>query len=154
MPQLHDELGQVGLPGGDARGLEGLVHLDLLGGHGLDLDHLRGDLTPLGVHLGRLVAQGVAHQADDDPVGLLGVARPVDGRAGAGEGLLELQQVVVEVPQGAVLDLLAGHPHLLPVGALGDDAGALVADGGHRVVEVLALHGVRELSARRGREGR
>ncbi len=38
MPQLDDQLGQVGLPGGEAGFLEGLVEVDLLGSHRLDLD--------------------------------------------------------------------------------------------------------------------
>ena len=40
--ELDDELGEVGLVGGDAGRLERLVEADLLGRHRLDLDHLVG----------------------------------------------------------------------------------------------------------------
>ena len=40
--ELHDQLGQVGLPRGDPAGGQRLVEPDLLGGHRLDLDHLVG----------------------------------------------------------------------------------------------------------------
>ena len=42
VPELHDQLGQVGLPGGDPGRLQRLVEPDLLGRHRLDLDHLVG----------------------------------------------------------------------------------------------------------------
>ncbi|MGN6090432.1 MAG: hypothetical protein ACTHNT_14210, partial [Actinomycetales bacterium] len=56
LAQLHDQLGEIGLVGADALGLQGFVEADLLRGHRLDLDDLR--LT------GRL------HQIGHDPVGL------------------------------------------------------------------------------------
>ncbi len=65
--KLHDQLGEIGFPGGDARVLERLVEPDLLGGHRLDLDHL--------------VGARLAYQVDDDAVGFVGVTRPMDGRA-------------------------------------------------------------------------
>ena len=64
--ELHDELGEVGLPGGDALCLQGLVEADLLGGHRLDLDDL--------------VDAVAAGDGRDDLAGLVGVARPVDCR--------------------------------------------------------------------------
>ena len=65
---------------------ERLVEVDLLGGHGLDLDHL--------VHA---VALG---DARDDGAGLLGVAGPVDGHPAGLQRGLELEQVLVQVGAG------------------------------------------------------
>ena len=48
-------------------------------------------------------------------VGLGGVARPVHRAAGRGQRRLELEQVLLEVGQGGVLDRGAGEPQLLPV---------------------------------------
>ncbi len=81
--ELDDQLGEVGLGGGDARCGERLVEPDLLGGHRLDLDHL--------------VGAGRPHQVGDDAVGLVAVAGPVHRAAARGHLLLQLQQVAVEV---------------------------------------------------------
>ena len=67
--ELHDQLGQVGLPGRDALGGEGLVEPDLLGHHRLDLHDL--------VDAVRLRDVG------DDAAGLGGVPRPVHHGAAA-----------------------------------------------------------------------
>ena len=100
--ELDDELGEVGLVGVDALGLERLVEADLLGGHRLDLDDLAS----------RRVA---SHRASgDDAVGLVRVGGPVHGAAGRGDRLLQLHQVAVEMAQGVVLDRLPGLPQLLP----------------------------------------
>ena len=69
--ELDDELGQVGLPGGDALGLERLVEPDLGGRHRL---HLHDLVDAVGVGEPR-----------DDRAGLLGVAGPVDGGARTGQ---------------------------------------------------------------------
>ncbi len=66
--ELDDQLGEVGLPRGDALEGQRLVQADLLGDHRLDLHDLV-DLVGLG-------------DVGDDPVGLVGVARPVHGRPG------------------------------------------------------------------------
>ena len=59
-----------------------------------------------------------------------------------------------EVAQRGLLDRGAGEPQLLPVLDLGDDRGALVADGAGGVGEVAPQLGVAERLARGGREGR
>jgi hypothetical protein len=64
--ELHDQLGEVGLLGGDAMLGEGLVEADLLGGHRLHLHHF-GDALAL-------------HDLRDDAVGLGRVAGPVHRR--------------------------------------------------------------------------
>ena len=63
MPELHDELGQVGFGRRDAGRFEGVVEADLLGDHRLDLDHLR--------------RTGCADEIDHDAIGLHRVAGPV-----------------------------------------------------------------------------
>ena len=126
MAQLHDELGQVGLPGGDALFLQVLVEVGLLGGDGLDLDDL---VHPLGLR-----------DLGDDLVGFLGVAGPVHVHPVGLEGFLGLQQVGVEVTPHPVLDLLGGTTQALPVRGLGDAHGALVADRRGGIAHVLALH--------------
>ena len=84
--ELDDELGQVGLVGGDARVGERLVQADLVGGQRLDLDHLAGAGRP--------------DQAGHDGVGLGGVPGPVHGAAAGGDLRLELLQVAVQVGHG------------------------------------------------------
>ncbi len=76
VPELDDHLGEVRLPDVDALEPEGLVELDLLGRHRLDLDHLGG--------------AGGPGDARDDRVRLGGVARPVDHAARGGHRGLEL----------------------------------------------------------------
>ena len=66
---------------------------------------------------------------DDDPVGLGRVARPVDLPARPLHGLLELDQIAVQVPQRLLLDRPPGLAQFLPVRHLGDHGGALGADG-------------------------
>ena len=124
LAELHDQLGEVGLVGGDAGRLERLVQADLLGGHRLDLDHLVG--------AGRL------HEPGDDGVGLVGVAGPVHRAAAGGDLLLERDQVLVEPGHRGGLDRPAGLAQLRPVGHLADDGGPLAADGRRRVPEVGA----------------
>ena len=77
MPELDDQLGQVGLDRRDAGCLERLVEPDLLRHHRLDLDDL-GDA-------------GRQREADHDAVGLVRVAGPVHDAAPGGDGRLELQ---------------------------------------------------------------
>ena len=72
--ELDDELGEVGLEGVDALPLQVLVELGLVGGDGLDLDDL--------------VRAVVLRDPGDDPVRLVGVARPVDDPTGPRHGLL------------------------------------------------------------------
>ncbi len=72
--ELDDQLGQIGLVGGDARHRQRVVQLDLVGGQRLHLDDLAGTFR--------------AHQRGDDGVGLGGVACPVDVPAGALHGCL------------------------------------------------------------------
>src|SRR5690606_24905663 len=122
--ELDDQLGEVGLVGGDAVPGQGLVEPDLLGGHRLDLDDLG--------------LAGGLDQAGDDAVGLGGVAGPVDVAARVRDGLLQLEEVAVEVAQRLDLDGLAGRAQLRPVGELGEDARALVADGVGGFAEVVA----------------
>ena len=57
--ELHDDLGEVGLPGRDAGLLQRLVETDLLGHHRLDLDHLvAGDAGAVVVDV--LVVEGLS----------------------------------------------------------------------------------------------
>jgi hypothetical protein len=65
------------------------LRLDLIRGHGLDLDDL-----------GLAVR---ADDVDDDAIGLVGVTRPVDFAAGGGAGGFELLQVGGQMPQNVVL---------------------------------------------------
>ena len=74
--------------------------------------------------------------AGDDRVRLGGVAGPVDDAAGRGHGPLELLEQRRQVAQDLVLDRRAREAKRLPVGALGDDGGALRPDRGGRPAEV------------------
>ena len=65
-----------------------------------------------------------------------------NGRAARGEVGLQLLEVFGEVVQRLVLGLRTSDPQLLPVLHLGDDRGALVADGAGGVGEVAAQLGV------------
>ncbi len=76
VPELHDEFGEVGLDRADAGSFEGLVQTDLLGRHRLDLHDL-----------GRARC---LHEVDDDPVRLVGIARPVHDAAARNDRRLEL----------------------------------------------------------------
>ena len=78
--ELHDQLGEVGLPGRDALGLS--ASLSPISWVAIDLT-LTTSSTPW-----RLRDVG------DDRVGLGGVAGPVHGRAARGERRLELHEVV------------------------------------------------------------
>ena len=102
--QLHDQLGQVGLDGGDALGLEMFVEADLLGGHRLDLDHF--------------VCTGRPDQFGDNAIGLLGVAGPVHHPAVFGDVALQLLQQFGQPRQHLLFDGTAGQSQLLPVRAL------------------------------------
>ena len=102
--ELDDQLGQVGLDRLDAHMRERLVEADLVGGQRLDLDHFLGP-----------VAGG---DPGDDRVGLGRVLGPVDLPPCPLDRLLELDQVVVEVPERPVLDRPAGLAEGLPVGQL------------------------------------
>jgi hypothetical protein len=139
MAQLHDQLGQVRLHGGDALRLQCVLEVDLLGGHGLDLDDL--------VH-----ALGL-HEPGDDPVGLLGVPGPVDDAAARGDPLLELLEQGGQVRHHLLLQGGAGLAQLGPVRQLPHHACALAADGVGGVVDVGAHLGVAQLGAGRGGEG-
>lgn len=81
--ELDDEFGEVGLVGGDPGLGEGLVEADLLRGHRLDLHHL--------------ALAGGPHEFGDDAVGLGGVARPVHSAARRDDGILQLDEIAVEV---------------------------------------------------------
>ncbi len=128
--ELHDQLGEVGLVGGDPGLGQRLVEADLLGGHRLDLDHLG--------------LAGGSDQAGHDLVGLGGVRRPVHVAARAGDRLLDLEQVAVEVAQRVVLDRLARRAQLGPVGQLLDHGRPLGADRVRRLAEVVPELGVLE----------
>ena len=69
--ELDDQLGQVGLDGGDAFGVEVFVEADLLGGHRLDLDDFAG--------------AGGPDQPGDDSVCFIGVAGPMHHAAASGD---------------------------------------------------------------------
>ncbi len=123
MPELDDQLGQVGLVGRDARAGQRVVEADLVGDHRLDLDHLGGT--------GRL------DQPGDDPVRLGRVPRPVHRAAAGGDLLLQLLQVAS--PGRAMvscLDRLPGRAQFLPVRHLADHGGSLGPDGGRGLAEV------------------
>ena len=141
VPELDDHLGEVGLPDVDPLLAERLVELDLLGRHRLDLDDL-----------GRAV---VMDDRCDDRVRLGGVARPVDGAAGRGDGRLELHEERGQIAHDLVLDRRPGEPEVLPVGPLGDGRGALRPDRVGRPAEVRPELLVRERGPRglRGRAG-
>ena len=124
MPKLDDEFCEVSLPGCDPSILQGLIEFDLLGGHRLDLHHL---VRALG-----------AGEVDHDLVRLFGVPGPVDGDASLRHGLLRLDEILVQMPPKAVLDLLAGDPQFLPIAHLGGADGALATDDGGGVPQVLA----------------
>jgi hypothetical protein len=97
--ELHDQLGEVGLPGRDPHLGQRLVEADLLGGHRLDLDHLGGARRP--------------DQVGDDAIGFGGVPGPVHVPAAGGHLRLQPQQVLVESGQRRVLARRAGCPELL-----------------------------------------
>ncbi len=125
---LHDHVSEVGLVGGDAGVFESRVELDLVGGHGLDLDDF-------GVRIAFAV---LADEPDSDGVGFVGVAGPVDGAAGGGAVALEVEEIVVEVGEGVGLDGAGGIAELLPVGHLFYAEGALVTDDVGGVMDVAA----------------
>ena len=83
--QLNDEIRQIGLVRRDAGGFERRVELRLIGGHGLDLDDFR-----------LLVA---LYDADDDSIGFIRVAGPMNFAAGRRAGLFELLEVRVQIAQ-------------------------------------------------------
>jgi hypothetical protein len=114
--ELHDQLGKVGLPRGDARCLERLVELDLGRGHRLDLDDLIDAMR--------------AHDTGDDLVGLRGVPGPVHDPAGLGDHHLQVGQGLLEAVHRVLLERLARLAQLLPVGDLLDHLSALVPDRG------------------------
>ena len=91
--ELDDQLGQVGLDRLDAGPGQRLVQADLVGRQRLDLHHL---LRPV-----------ARDDPGDDPVGLGGVARPVD-LAPARDRRFELEEVGVEMAERPVLDRAAG----------------------------------------------
>src|SRR5215211_7894235 len=92
-----------------------LVELCLVGRYGLDLDDLFRAL--------------LSYDPRDYAVRLLSVACPVDLASGAGHGLFELQQVLVEVAHDALLEGASGLSEPFPVRHLIDGGGALAADG-------------------------
>ena len=117
-------------------GFERHVQPRLVGGHGLDLDDLR---LPCALDDG-----------DDDAVGLVGVARPVD--VAAGRGAAAPRTASGSRRDGAACAALiwrAGVAQRLPVGHLADDARALVADDVGRVADVAAQLRVRRAAASR-----
>jgi hypothetical protein len=138
MPELDDQLGQVGLERLDPLRGERLVQPDLVGDHGLDLHGL-----------GRA---GRPDEPGDELVGLGGVPRPVHGAAAGADLGLQLLQVPVQPGHGPLLDGLPGVPQLLPVGDLGHDRRALGADGPGGAAQVGAQLAVAQRPPRRGRE--
>ena len=132
--ELHDQLGEIGLERLHACATERLVEPDLVGRHRLDLDDLLDALRE--------------HEPGHDLGRLRRVARPVHDTAGARDARLELLEVVVQMPEGAALDRLAGEAQLLPVGQLGDHLPALGADRVGGDAQVLAQLEVAELAAR------
>ena len=93
-----------------------------------------------------------ARDVDDDRICLGGVARPVHLRPRRLCRALELHEVLIEAGEDVGLDAAAGFAQFLPVGQLGDDAGALRANRLRRVVQIRPKLPVRELDPRRGRE--
>ena len=140
VPELHDQLGEIGLPYVDALLGQRVVELDLLGGHRLDLDHLAGVV--------RLDDVG------DDRVGLCRVDRPVHHAAGRGDPLLQLLQQFGQAGEDGVLDRRAGQPQVFPVGQLSDRAQSLVPDRHGGPGEVGPLLGIGERRPRGDRERR
>jgi hypothetical protein len=120
--ELHDELGQVRLVGGDPGPFQSLVHPDLGGGHRLHLDHV--------------TRPGVSHKSGDDLVGLGGVPGEVHRTAGRGDPLLQGDEQVVEVGQRGRLDGLRRQPQVLPGVELGHHPVPLGPDGVRSVAQV------------------
>ena len=67
----------------------------------------------------------VGDQVADDPVALVSVPGPMDHSSRALNRCLELQEVLVEMPQHAFLERTPGLAQLLPVGHLRHDLGPL-----------------------------
>src|SRR5215210_27999 len=91
-----------------------LVELCLVGRYIIDLDDLFCAL--------------LSYDPGDYAVRLLGVARPVDLAPCARHGLFELEQVLAQVANDALLEGTSGLPELFPVGHLIDGDGALAPD--------------------------
>jgi hypothetical protein len=98
MPQLDNQLCEVGFVGVDASSLQRLVELNLLRRHGLDLDDLGGRDT---------VGATCLHQIDHDLPSLLGVTGPVHDAARGSAVPLKHLQVEVQVLHGMPADLFA-----------------------------------------------
>ena len=144
LTELDDQIGEVGLVRDDAGLLERAIQSRLVRRHRLDLDDLAFVM--------------LLDDLDDDAVGFVGVASPVDRAAGARAGGLELFEVEVEMTEGVILDRVRRLRELLPVGHLADDGRALVADDVGGAADVAAqlvaaegpLRRDRKLGRRRG----
>src|SRR6266576_537860 len=128
--ELQNQLGKVGLARTYSAGGERFVETYLICRQRFHLDDL-----------GRAVRTGDIEQ---DRVRLACVACPVDLAARGLYRFFELEQILVEPPHDVFLDRAARVPQLLPVGHLGDNARALVANRGRRVAQIVAQLAVAE----------
>src|SRR5215208_3553930 len=133
--ELDDELREIRLESPDTLPLQVLVELCLVGSNGLDLDDL--------------FCARLSYDPGDYAVGLLGITRPVDLASCARHGLFELQQVLVEVAQDALLEGASCLPEPFPVRHLFDGDGAFAADSLGGLAEVTSELRVGEALLRR-----
>ena len=136
--ELHDQLSKIGFESCDANRLQCLVESDLLGGHGLDLDHL---IHTFG-----------ADQIDHLCVGLLSVPGPVHDAAARGHRRFQLGKVIRQMRHGVDLQLATRLAQLLPVRKFGNDLSPFGPDRCCCLAEVAPQLGVGEHSPGRRRE--
>ena len=120
--ELHDQLGKIGFERCNANRLQCLVEADLLGGHGLDLDHL--------------VDAFGADQVDHNAIRLVGVPGPVHSAAAGGDSRFQLGEVIRQMRHGVDLELATRLAQLLPVRELSNDLSAFGSDRCRCLAEV------------------
>src|SRR5215203_2139849 len=139
MPELDDELGEIGFMRRNAGVLQSLVQPNLLRGHGFDLDHLVG-------------TRGL-DEFSDNAIRFSRVACPMDYAATRCHLLLQLHEVVSQMRHRMRLELPAGFAELLPLRHLGDHCRPLGADGTGCRAQIPAELRVGERAAGRSWKG-
>src|SRR6185437_13388386 len=132
--QLHDEIRQIGFMGRNSRSFERGVQTYFIGGHGFDLDDLRGAVR--------------LDKGDDNLVCFVRIAGPVNLAAGTNARRFKLLEICIQMPQRVLFDALAGLAELFPVRHLANHFGALVADNTGGVANVVAQLRIAEQTRR------